>query len=690
MPDVQPYAGQEIEDLRFTGTEPFASDTLSEMVETHETRCRFIGLPICIPGTDIGRQEGVVSTSMMEEDANRLALFYRQNGFFGTTIDVEVEPIDPDEESGAVQATFSVRRGDPVILDELVVEGVEEALDPDGVPPLPLEVGNRFDLGEFVASADSLRATLLRRGHAFAEVLRSYSVDTIADVASATLAAFPGPVVRVDSIIVRGGEALGRDAVVRQLNFREGDLLRPADLLESQRNLFLLDIVQLAAVTVAPDTLQAVPGDSSRATVLVQVNQGPVHIVDAAAGWGNVSCFRTQASWTSRSLGGGARRLSVSGQVSKIGLGGPRRAQLAEGICRAYEDDPFGNELDYRVAADFTRPFFISPRNHVTVSAFAERLSEPAAFQRQSRGGRLSVARRFANGDVGTLALAAERTRLDASTAIFCLALLVCQREDIQELLTSRWRNGPEATFLRDRTDNQLDPRRGYNLRGSLRWATPLLASDLDFVRGSAQGAAYRELRPGWVLAGQLRVGSFFGTADLAIGEDAAGSDERIIPPDERFYAGGAASVRGYEQNALGPGVWVRNAPEGDAEEPPPPTFVPVGGTSLATASIELRFPSPLLREYLKGAAFVDAGAVGTGAVWDLTSQWRITPGLGVRLDTPVGPVRLDLAYNPYGAPDAPLLELEGGDLTRISDSFTRSQSFLQRLQFHIAVGQAF
>lgn len=685
-PELQPYSGREIEEVTFTGTlAPFDDDTLAQLTETRATHCRLLGLPFCLPFTDIGEQEQHLSLDRVQADAERLTLFYRQSGFFGTRVDVDVEPVDDTLDESPVLVEFGIDRADPVVLRTLEVEGME-VLDSADHPSLPSRVDERFDLGDFLSSGDSVLAALRRHGHAYAEVLRNYSVDTIADVATAGLVAIPGPVVRVDSILIYGGDQLGRSTVIRQLGVREGDLLRSSDLNEGQRNLFLLDLVQFASVAIAPDSLQAAPDDSTRATVLVQITEGPVHVVEAAVGWGSVSCFRTETSWVSRSLGGGARRLGLTGRVSKIGLGGPNAAQVAEGICKAYDEDPFGHELDYRVAADFTRPYFMDPRNHLGVEVFAERLSEPTVFQRTARGGRTTLTRRFRNQDVATFALGAVRTRLDASAAVFCIALLVCQGEDIRQLLAPRWRIGPEASWSRDRSDRVLNPTSGYQLRTTGAWVTPLLGSDLSFIRFSGQGALYREVRPGWIAAGQLRLGSFLGTAELGLTDDDEGAGERVIPPDERFFAGGASSVRGFEQNALGPGVWVDNDPE---DETNAPEFVPVGGTSVVTATAELRLPSPFLSRYLRGALFVDAGAVGE--LGDLTAELRVTPGVGVRIQTPVGPVRLDVAYNPYGAGEGPLYVVsEEEDLLRVEERFTRERGFWDRLQFHVAVGQAF
>ena len=103
----------------------------------------------------------------------------------------------------------------------------------------------------------------------------------------------------------------------------------------------------------------------------------------------------------------------------------------------------------------------------------------------------------------------------------------------------------------------------------------------------------------------------------------------------ERFYLGGGSSLRGFAFQGLGP---VSRA-HGE----------PVGGTSLLETSAELRFP---IRASLSGVAFADAGSLDLEPHrWSL-GDVVVSLGTGLRYRTPLGPVRIDVAF-PIDAPSA-------------------------------------
>lgn len=690
-PGMAEHQNMEIKQIRFVGGEPFSADTLQSMIDSQPTHCDLLGLPICIPFLRFTRDVQRLNVEAVRRDVARIAGFYRREGYFGTTVIPRAEPLGDSDEDIAL--TFVVRRGDPVLLDSLTIDGTEGIFDPDSLAGrLPLQPGELFNIAEFEASADQVVRDLQARGYAYTDLLRNFTVDTLADRAVASLSAIPGVQVRVDSVIVLGADNLGRRATIRQLRFRKGDLLRLNRLVESQSNLYRLEIIQLASVVVAPDSLQKAPADSATATVLVSISEVPVNQAEAAIGYGNVECGRVEAAWTNRSFGGGARKLNVATSASKIGIGGFTNAGLAGSICQAFRRDTFENKLDYRVAAELTQPFFISASNQLAFNLFAERVSEPQVYQRQAVGGRLSINRRLAPRTQLVATLDIERAQTVASPVLFCSAFQVCVPADFERISQPRFRNTIGLNFARDRTDNPINAARGYLVRSGLAWAAPWLSSEVTFVRWNGEAAIYRPLQRGWVFAGSLRLGNFFRTATL---DPERGRDD-FLPPEERFYAGGANTVRGYDRNALGPGVYVTDSILTGEDGIPVParsaTFVPVGGTSLSIVNAEVRFPSPFLRRRLRLAMFVDGGAVGTGNVWNLDTQdLRFTPGMGLRIATPVGPARVDVAYDPYAPVSGVLFHASSESITPVRDDYAPpSPSFWRRLHVHVAIGQAF
>ena len=683
-PEYVQYAGRRVQSVKFLNPTPFKADSLITVVKTQPTRCNLLGLPLCVPFTRVGQKVSRFNLQQMQEDVVRLQTFYRVSGYFGTTVVPKVT-----EHGDNVDVAFTIERGDPVALDSLTVTGTEGILNPDSlVRALPLDTGRIFHLGLFNASADTVLRALQTRGYAYSQVLRNYSVDTLSNRAVASLAAVPGPRAVVDSIIVKGANKLGRRAALRQLTFRDGSVLQTSKLLESQRNLYSLDLVQLASVTIAPDSLDVTPNDSSRATVLVTIAETKVNQVDAAVGFGTVECGRLEGQYINRSFFGGARRFALTGSVSKIGLGGATGVGFGESLCRAFAQDSFENTLDYRLSADFTQPYFLSPLNHLTLHAYKERQSEPSVFQREAEGGQVLLTRRLTTRTLLNAGLNIEHGRTIANAVVFCAAFQVCVSEEVDELSKARFINTASANLVRDRTDFTLDPTTGNVVRGGMTWAADWLASDVTFLRWNLEGAAYREVQQGWVLAAALRLGGFFQTATLSPGPN-------FLPPEQRFYAGGANTVRGYARNQLGSVVYVTDSAPldtitGEREPEGTPQPNPIGGTSLAIGNLELRFPSPYMPRRFRLAVFVDGGTVGTGNFWDLDS-FRFTPGVGLRIQTPVGPARLDAAYLPYGPTIGPLYVSEDGALVRIRDDFRPDQgNFFSRFRLHVAIGQPF
>jgi outer membrane protein assembly factor BamA len=244
------------------------------------------------------------------------------------------------------------------------------------------------------------------------------------------------------------------------------------------------------------------------------------------------------------------------------------------------------------------------------------------------------------------------------------------------------------------RINSVIDPTRGSLKSLEVTVSSRFLgsASFQQFTRAVADAAWYRPIARNVVLSWHIRGGAIFSpTVDVATQRGS------FIPPEHRFYAGGPNDVRGFKRNELGPVVYVVSKAEVDAAaadsnraiNPDSVQVSATGGNTLAVGNVELRLPSPVFGSRLRLAAFVDAG--GAWQRGDRDPVIRVTPGIGLRVATPLGPARLDVAYNPYRLQAGPLFQFApNGDLTPVPGREQFVLDRTSRLTFHFAVGQPF
>jgi len=212
------------------------------------------------------------------------------------------------------------------------------------------------------------------------------------------------------------------------------------------------------------------------------------------------------------------------------------------------------------------------------------------------------------------------------------------------------------------------------------------------FNRGELEFSKYYPLSRRSVLAWRMRGGVILPQRLSLLGQNV-----QFVPPDQRFYAGGPNSVRGYARNELGPRVYVSDSFDVSGTDTTYRNIraSPTGGNTVFTANLELRLPSPILPDRVRLGVFVDVGQVWErGDTGTTVSGLRVTPGVGLRFVTPLGPVRLDAAYDGYPQEPGKLYFLNTANK---SLTFTGHEvrpglpgGFWRRVVVQFAVGQAF
>lgn len=614
----------------------------------------------------------------LELDSLKLKEYYRQRGYYTTRIGTIVEQIDP----GAVRVIFNIDEGQPVRLVSYNVTGLSGVRDAASIMQrLRLRVGAAFDQGLFQADMDSIVQRLRNAGYYRAAVLHSYDTDTIALRATAGIEVMPGkpakfgvPKVYALPVSPREPQQIKNEVVLRVLGIRPGDPYSDRAIVEAQRNLFQLGTYRHISVAPLPDSLQ-LPGDTI-VVLEVRLNEDYMRQVDSEIGWATLDCMRVRAQYTDKNLFGKVRRLDLTGQVSKLGYGYPLASTTTRHMCtlgnatELRKDTIFSDSLNYFAAATFRQPRLLGTRWVPTVSVFSERRSEFLAYLRSTPiGADFSATRDVRERMPLRLGYTVEYGRTAAQPAAFCALFNLCDPEATKPLTDLATLGVASATLARIRTDNLINPGRGYTARGELRTSASraLATSDTSFYfnKGTADLAWYRRIDSRNVLAFRVRAGAVLGRR-LRL------NDPVVVPTQERLFAGGPTSVRGFQQNELGPLAYISDGiiVERDSVPTPGDTIfhfeqslgpdsldlgrsIPLGGNSLLVTNFEYRFRDPFFfPNFLQYVLFVDGGNVWTRGQ---KSRFVVTPGLGFRALTAVGPVQINVGYNGYPREAGPL-----------------------------------
>ena len=467
------------------------------------------------------------------------------------------------EGDGPVPVVFEVEAGPRtrVASVEVVAPPAEGA-----ARELRLRAGEPYRVRDVAADRSALVSAWRNAGFLAAEVAPEVTLSEDAAEVRVRLVVTPGPRTLVDRVVVAGLDQTREAVVRREISVREGGPLGAEDVLETQRRLAALGLFE--AVTV----LELAGESPQRRTLVIRVDEGPRTSVSYGLGYGARDLLRGSVEVTRRNLFGMDRRLSGFARVSFRGS---------------------------RLLASYREPWLFGRRQELFVTAFRdEEDRDPFDYERygvsvqtaRALSPRWNLALRETYQEIRTYNVVEDCLALDRQ---FCPATV----------------SGPSASLLGDSRDDPLDPRRGFYFLADAQLSLAALGGD-RLATGFLQAAAYETLAPRVVLAvsGRLGLGRTFGEEPL------------LLPPPERFFAGGDYSLRGFGVDEVRP----------------------QGGNGLLIGSAELRVD---VRGRFSAAAFTDAGNVYRLASDITLSDLRYTAGVGVRYRSALGPLRADWGF---------------------------------------------
>lgn len=705
-----PIETPEIKHLVLNGVESVDPLDLEASIASVATQCRNVLYTLFCRAFG-GRfvQKEYLDRDEIARDMVRIRVYYWRRGFRAAEVDTTITKVGDN----AVDVAFNIVEHEPTIVRKIEIAFDSVVLRESRVRRMTLlKAGDPFDLVKLDSMRISFANEMWSEGHSDATVDTAVVIDEGRRLADIKLTLTPNHTTFVGDIVVNGLEKVSRQTVLNSITMRTGDLFRASDVLESQRNLFESNLFRLAAVEVPPQF------DSVK-TVTITVAESPLHEGHVGAGVTNIEFVQTDAKYTAYNLFGGARRLDVNATVGNIfgnQLAGHGFFYNPESVIAGAGAGKY-LQPTWAASVDFRQPAFLHrPKNQAGFSAFAHRRSTPGIFIDRGYGGAVTLTNQVRVRAPISLTYRYEINRVDAGDVYFCINYGVCESQTISVLRAHQSLSPLALDGFIDRSDDPLDPTRGYQARANLEHASRLTLSDYGYSRAFLDFAAYNHHGPSNAYGGHIRAG-FIRTG---IGPD------DVLHPRKLFYAGGATSVRGFPQNQLGPRVLtiaperleaVGCVPADFATCDPDVTFQdslhlddsdfksqPVGGTSLLEWSAEYRLAIGFRRK-LWAAAFIDGAIVGSNVVSGLSSlrnlvkgQTAITPGFGIRYKSPVGPVRIDIGYDPTGVEELPVISEavingerrivrvgETGDLKR---TYHATRSLLDRFQLHFSIGQ--
>jgi translocation and assembly module TamA len=475
---------------------------------------------------------------------------------------------------------------------------------------LGLTAGEPAVAATVLAGGSRLLNALEERGYAFAKVDPPVAEEAAdAPVLDLRFHVVVGPKVNIGEIHIEGLRRVHESLLRARLMLHTGDPYSPSAIERARHDLLGLGVFNQVSLDIgtAVDQSGGVP-------ITFKIRERLRHGVSVSAAYSSDLGGSGGVTWTDRNVLGNAEQLTLAARV--INLGGSSTTGVG-----------------YDTSAKYLMPD-VGRRDQSLQFAVGALKQSLQAYDQTARSTGVTLTRKISSvwsvsigGATTDERIIQENTIIQGSTiipgskAIPGSNVVLADVTRNYTLFAMPMNASFDTTYLASPLE---DPRRG--MRASLS-VTPTLAlghPNAKYIISQINVAGYFDLEhvlptnPGrTVLAARALAGL------------AEGAGEFSLPPDQRFYAGGSGTIRGYRYQSVGPAL---------------PDGTPIGGTAIRAASVELR---QRFGANFGAAVFVDAGEVtaNLNAVPDaVPDTYRVGVGAGLRYYTPIGPIRFDVA----------------------------------------------
>jgi outer membrane protein insertion porin family len=580
-----------VRSINFVGNRNFSDSTLRSTIDTKESRWyRFLST------------SDTYDPDRLTYDRELLRKFYLSEGYADFRVVSAVAELTPDRDGFVV--TFTIEEGERYRFGTLDVNiGLKDLPKEAVLPLLTMQTGDWYDAGAVEKSIAVLTDALGNRGYAFVEVKpeitrnrEEHTVDIVFNVQE-------GPQVYVERIDINGNVRTLDKVIRREFRLVEGDAFNSSRMQRSKDRIKNLGFFKKVEVNNSPGSAP------DRTVVTVEVEEQSTGELSLGVG------FSTS-----------------DGPLADISI--RERNFLGRG-----QDLRLGTVVSFRsqqVDLSFTEPYFLDKNLAAGIDIFEVKTSPTTSFfggtsptyQQFSYGGALRAGYQLTDDLRQTWKYTA---RSDDITNVQSDASLFIQLQAGTHLTSAIGQ-----VLLYDKRDNRLEPTSGYY--ASYGTDAAGLGFGVQYIRNKVSAGYYYSIYPEWVLAITGEAGNIFGY----------GGQQVLL--QDRFFVGGD-NLRGFAPAGIGP----RDVVSQDA----------LGGNNYYAGSVTLGVPLGLPKELgISGRVFTDFGSLwgiqpksitltpsqlaSTGGIQPTivdVNSIRASAGVGVSWKSPVGPIRLDVAY---------------------------------------------
>ena len=606
-------------------------------------------------------RHGRYSGDYLRRDVNAIKQLYQANGFRDVAVDSQVID-DWKGQANDIAVLIKVDEGPQWFVNQLNIRGPSPLNLASIESMLQSSAGQPFSDYNLATDQDNILNYYYNNGYPEAAFDVTVSPAERPHYMNVRYTIREGERLYVREVLTSGFKATDPELVrscIRNLN--PGDPLSQSAITENQRRLYDLGI--FARVDTA---VQNLDGATDQKYVLYRFEEASRYSLNVGIG-AEIARIGNGADPNLTTNPGG-----TAGFSPRISFGISRLNFMGQGHTVSLQTRI--SNIDRRALITYLAPQFKGNEDlSVTFTGLYDDARDINTFNAKRQEAAVQLSQRLSRADSMQYRIAFRRVTVDPNSIKIQPQLIDLYSQPVKLGIVSH-------TFIQDRRDDPIDPHRGmYNtLDNGL--SSNLFGSKTTFTRSLLRNATYYRIGRDLVFA---RSTSFGAIAKISRAE---------IPLPERFYAGGASSLRAFGENQAGP----RDIYTG---------FV-IGGRALFTNIFELRFP--FIGDNIGAVLFHDAGNVyssvknisfrfhqDTTRVNDPSGFEYIKDfdymvhavGFGIRYRTPVGPIRFDLAYalNP---PE--FIGFKGTREQLLLGQGTRTLQQLSHFQFHFSLGQVF